>query len=45
MRTIKCTLCSIVVVADIFGEMTDKEVTEKILAHEKRCIQRHEEDK
>lgn len=44
MRAIKCVLCAEVVVADIFGEMTDKEVTEKILSHEKRCLQRFEED-
>jgi hypothetical protein len=44
MRTIKCTLCSVVVVADLFGEMQDKEIEQKILSHEKVCIARHEEE-
>lgn len=44
MRTVKCVLCDQVVVADVFDEMPEKEVTEKIIDHERRCLRRFEED-
>lgn len=41
MRSIKCKLCDVVIVADLFNEMTDEEIERKIYVHEEdRCIER-----
>lgn len=39
MRTVKCVVCDQVVVADLFNEMSEGEVAEKIGRHENRCIE------